>query len=134
MTNCVCIALQSSSQNKKVLLEAAQKLERDVLVPLNELAQTTLFSYEMLQETYRSQVELIEGSDSNDRATGGPSDVPTLSSGIKKIVASLNTEHDALAERVRKIQEKFAAQREMAERHLAFAISQRAKVWNGGSK
>lgn len=120
--------MQSSSQNKKVLLEAAQKLERDVLVPLNELAQTTLFSYEMLQETYRSQVELIEGSDNNDRAAGAASDAPTLSSGIKKIVAGLNTEHDALAERVRKIQEKFAAQRETAERHLAFAISQRAKV------
>lgn len=125
-----------------MLLEAAQKLERDVLVPLNELAQTTLFSYEILQETYCSQVELLEGNgDATDRNnttssssssssdTSAASAAPTLSLGIKKIVSNLNVEHDALAERVRRIQERFAAQRETAEGHLAFAVSQRAKVW-----
>jgi hypothetical protein len=114
--------LQPSPHNKKVLLEAAQKLEREVLAPLNELAQTTLFSYEIVQETYRSQVEILDGNGaaaSSDRS---------LSQGLRSLVTSLDAEHDALSERVRKIQEKFAAQRDVAERHLAFAVSQRAKV------
>jgi hypothetical protein len=52
----------------------------------------------------------------------------SLSQGLRSLVTSLDAEHDALSERVRKIQEKFAAQRDAAERHLAFAVSQRAKV------
>ena len=120
------LSLQPSSQNKKILLETAQKLERDVLVPLNELAQTTLFSYELLQETYRSQVQVLEGSE--DSPSSSSSEPNSLSQGLKKLLVSLNSEHGVMGERVRKIQEKFAAQREKAEKYLAFAISQRDKV------
>ena len=63
---------QASPHNKKILLEAAQKLERDVVVPLNELSQTVVFSYEMVQESYRSQMEILEGS-TNSNIAGGES-------------------------------------------------------------
>jgi hypothetical protein len=92
-----------------------------VLVPLNELAQTTLFSYEMLQETYRSQVQVLEGSE----AEGSDG---SLSQGLKKLIVNLNSDHEAMEERVRKIQNKFAEQREKAERFLAFAVTKREKV------
>lgn len=109
-----------------MLLETAQKLEREVLVPLNELAQTTLFSYEMLQETYRAQVLVLEGPE--EGAAPSSSTPSSLSQGLKKLLVDVNKEHVVMDERVRKIQEKFAAQREKAEKYLAFAVSQREKV------
>lgn len=120
-----------------MLLEAAQKLERDVLVPLNELAQTTMFNYELLQETYASQVEILEGTAGASSTVDGGSSTgigksqPTggvLSQGLCKLITELDSEHNELVERVKRIQEKFAVQREKAEKHLAFAVSQRAKV------
>lgn len=111
-----------------MLLEAAQRLERDVLVPLNELAQTTLFSYEMVQETYRSQLDILEGSSTASSVATTTAPSGTLSQGLRKLVHSLEGDHDALSERVRKIQDKFASQRELAERLLACAVSQRNKV------
>ena len=134
---------QPSSQNKKVLLEAAQQLESAVLVPLSELAQSTLFSYELLQETHRAQLDILNGvpgaaaelggvgkqgsSGGGDRAGSG---MGMLSVGVKQLVVDLKGEHGALAARVQLIQEKFAVQKEKAEKQLAAAISQRAKVGN----
>lgn len=109
-----------------MLLETAQKLEQNVLVPLNELAQTTLFSYEMLQETYRAQVLVLEGPEEGAQPpVGTPS---SLSQGLNKLLVDVSAEHTVMDERVRKIQEKFVAQREKAEKYLAFAVSQREKV------
>lgn len=112
----------------KILLETSQRLERDVLVPLNELAQTTLFSYEMLQETYRAQVQVLEGAQDHDNEEPLSSGPNSLSQGLKRLVVNLNEENAAMEERVRKIQDKFTAQREKAEKYLAFAVSQRDKV------
>ena len=100
-----------------------------------------MFNYELLQETYASQVEILEGTAA---ASGGASSTvdgssstgigksqPTggvLSQGLCKLITELDSEHNELVERVKRIQEKFAVQREKAENHLAFAVSQRAKV------
>jgi hypothetical protein len=117
--------LQPSPHNKKVLLEAAQRLERDVLVPLNELAQTTLFSYEMVQETYRSQHEFLEGASAGSTGAGSGA---LSQQGVRKLLHSLEEGHGAQIQRLNKIQEKFSAQKDLAERLLTCAISQRNKV------
>lgn len=75
----------------------------------------------MVQEAYRSQLDILEGS-SNSRLSG------SLSQGLCKLVHNLDEERAQLSDRVKKIQDKFAAQRDRAEEYLAFAVSQRAKV------
>jgi hypothetical protein len=120
-----------STDNKKALIEAAQSLERDVVLPMNELSQSTLFHFDILQETLRSQVQILEGpADTAISSIGAKKSGETVSlnSGLKSLIASLVTEHDALVQRVEKITERMTQQKENAEMHLSLAINQRSKV------
>ncbi|KAJ1424562.1 hypothetical protein B484DRAFT_420377 [Ochromonadaceae sp. CCMP2298] len=119
-----------SPQNKKVLLEAARKLEREVLVPLDELVQATTFSYELLEETYNSQMEILEGTDEADDSVGAGAegDGPGLRMGLCRLITHLQGEQTGLAQRVGRIQERFGGQREQAEALLAIAVGRRAKL------
>eukprot|EP01034_Spumella_vulgaris_P025349 gene25349-31795_t len=116
-----------TTDNKKILIEAAQNLERDVVLPMNELSQSTLFHFDILQETLRSQVQILEGpADATAGAKKG--DEVSLNTGLKNLIANLATEHEALVQRVERITEKMHQQKENAEMHLSLAMNQRSKL------
>jgi len=106
----------------------AEKVERDVLIPINELAQSTAFSFQLLQETYKSQVEVLEGIDNegDDRKLQGSND--SLSIGLKNLISRLNTDHEVLRDRVGLIQDAFDRQKVSLEHLVAKAMQKRNKV------
>jgi len=131
---------QSSSQNKKVLLEVAEKVERDVLIPINELAQSTAFSFQLLQEAYKSQAEVLEGSidvdvDADSTSDGKPQGIgnDSLSIGLKNLIGRLNASHGELRDRVGLIQDAFDRQKASLEHLVAKAMQKRNKISSSNS-
>lgn len=118
----------------------AEKVERDVLIPINELAQSTTFSFQLLQEAYKSQAEVLEGSiDSESVAAASTDDKPqgggggggsndSLSIGLKNLIGRLNVGHDELRDRVGVIQDVFERQKASLEHLVAKAMQKRNKV------
>lgn len=116
----------------------AEKVERDVLIPINELAQSTTFSFQLLQEAYKSQAEVLEGSiDSESVAAASTDDKPqgggrgsndSLSIGLKNLISRLNVGHDELRDRVGVIQDVFERQKASLEHLVAKAMQKRNKV------
>lgn len=125
---------EASAQNKKLLLDTAQKLEKLVVVPMKELADTTAFNYDMLIETYRSQVDVLEGKTSSGTDSSSERDHKSIAStGIVGIVQQLQQENSHLADRVKRIQERLVTQRDKAERTLLKMMERQAKVREGES-
>lgn len=95
-----------------------------------ELNQSTTFHFDILQETLRSQMQIIEGPPQTAaRPRGGDnSQDASLSTGLTSLIAKLTTDHDELVQRVKRITERLELQRENAELQLALAISQRPKM------
>lgn len=131
------LTAQSSAQNKKFLIEAAEALERNVIVPMNELSQSTLFHYDMLKETLKSQMVIIEGREALESNSAATSAAPAaavrddnyhLSQGLKSLLVKLTKDHDQLVERVKTITAKMELQKQAAEAQLTVAINQRSKV------
>ena len=104
----------------------AEKVERDVLIPINELAQSTAFSFQLLQEAYKSQAEVLEGSidvdvDADSTSDGKPQGIgnDSLSIGLKNLIGRLNASHGELRGRVGLIQDAFDRQKASLEHLVA---------------
>ena len=111
----------------------AEKVERDVLIPINELAQSTAFSFQLLQEAYKSQAEVLEGSidvDADSTSDGKPQGIgnDSLSIGLKNLIGRLNASHGELRGRVGLIQDAFDRQKASLEHLVAKAMQKRNKV------
>jgi hypothetical protein len=111
----------------------AEKVERDVLIPINELAQSTAFSFQLLQEAYKSQTEVLEGSidvDADSASDGKPHGIgnDSLSIGLKNLIGRLNASHGELRGRVGLIQDVFDRQKASLEQLVAKAMQKRNKV------
>ena len=113
----------------------AEKVERDVLIPINELAQSTAFGFQLLQEAYKSQAEVLEGSidvdvDADSTSDGKPQGIgnDSLSIGLKNLIGRLNASHGELRGRVGLIQDAFDRQKASLEHLVAKAMQKRNKV------
>jgi len=126
--------LNSEEITKKVLAQAAVHVQRDVLMPMGDLLNVTKFHYDLVQETRRSQQEILNGwspagDDSTNRSSG--EGYPPLSAGLVTMLDVLEDRQRGLKQRVEQIRSKYEQQREAAEKFLTFAISQTTQLSRG---
>lgn len=140
---CFVLVRQVAAKNKKILLETAAKLESQVLTPMNELAQSNAFNFQLLAEELAAQTEVLEGKAADARGSGGGSFFSAsaagagagagaasspLGLGLQRLGESLFDEHEALSARLQSIQTRFQRQKEAVEKLIARVVSKASKV------
>lgn len=128
--------------SKKLLLEAAQQLEKAVILPMNSLAQSNLFYYEMLQQRFAAQQKLLKGTNGSTAASSSSpaknninshdtenTQVSLASSGLEGMLTHLENQNEVLVNRIKELRTKFERLQEGAERTMTLAISQKTKVY-----
>jgi hypothetical protein len=111
---------QGEAYKNKVLTEAANRLEQNVLLPMRELHEATSVHMKLVEEMYRVQREIIEGSDEKSSGT-------ILATGLKKLIVHLMSENKQLVQRLSKLEECYNNQRELADTMLLRIYAQRNK-------
>eukprot|EP01039_Chlorochromonas_danica_P004895 gene4895-5364_t len=124
---------KSFAEQKKLLIETAQTLDKDVVAPLHELGQSTLFHYNLVQERYKTQREIIEGKDGghSSASSSSSSTVKLSQHGLKRILQSLRREEEELKERVQDLYNRYDNIRDHADRCLNLVLNLRKKVTPG---
>ena len=107
--------------NGRILDKAALQVHKDILLPMSELLNVTKFHFELAQETHAAQSEVLQGS-----SGGAPNH--SDANGIFQLLSKLKEDQSYLMERISRIKNRYAQQRENAEKFLTFAICQTNKV------
>ena len=102
------------------LNKAALQVQKEVLLPMSELLNVTKFHFELVEETHAAQLEVLQG------ASGASN--PSAGKGIFQLLSQIEEDQKKLTERISRIRDRYAQQRESAERHSTFAINQTNKV------
>lgn len=111
-------------------MDGANALEQNVLLPMSELGQCNKFHQDMLLDMVDSQHNIIHGT-RNAQVTEEYKELTpaaVVSMGLIKAIEQLNHNQEKLKERVANIRETFVEQKELAERNLLIAMSQKTKV------
>ena len=107
---------------------------------MTELSHNTAFQQSLLEDKYRSQIEILEGSEgskdvagvgedkANDGTMNGTGGELSLSMGLQRLLVRLASDHEQLAERIGAIQRKYVKQREAVEGFLQMASAQTNKL------
>jgi hypothetical protein len=93
---------QSDAQRKKLLTEAAQQLESNVLIHMKELNESTAFHFELVQQAFDVQRDIIEGQNNsnNNNSSRGGDGVRGLSLGLRQLIQRLLKDTKELIERL----------------------------------
>eukprot|EP01038_Epipyxis_sp_PR26KG_P007059 gene7059-9635_t len=107
---------EPNSLNNKYLIEASYLLEKNVIMPIKELAKMNQFNFEMLQDIATTQKNIIEGisnNTTNHLQSNNNSNVKEI--GLKGVISNITREQETLNNRIEAIKSKFDLLKESAE-------------------
>jgi hypothetical protein len=120
-------------------MESAQAIEKNVMIPMNELAQNTKFHFDLLRYKMQGQLEFLCGGAAPaaaaaasavaaGRSSSGSAGDGALKGGLQGTIRKLIADHELLVERVNNIQARFENQQEIAAQQLTIALALKPKV------